>query len=285
MALDNNVKIIQSGDSHILYDAALIANPDTRLFKKNSWQPNAAFMPAAGENSVGATTTATAIGRAPVVFFNYQDKAMVLKHYYRGGLVAKLVRDNYLGWRVERSRAFLEWCLLRTMKNCGLPVPTPVAARVRQQSFFYQADLITLELENTTTLADCLSGNPLSPSVWKQLGICIKQFHQHDIYHADLNARNILLAESLLSGDVRDEKADDEGADRQPIYLIDFDRGAIRATGKIWGKHWREANLQRLLRSLNKIKNGQQVFHFGDDDWAVLLAGYKLPPNQSEKTG
>ncbi len=271
MASDDNVKIIQSGHAHILYDAALIANPDVQLFQQNTRLPSPD-----GEK----TEVATAIGRAPVVFFSYRNKAMVLKHYYRGGLVAKLVADRYLGRRLEHSRAFQEWCLLHTMKNRGLPVPTPVAARVIQQSFYYQADLITLELEHTTTLADCLIHHPLSKPVWMRLGECIKQFHQHNIYHADLNARNILLADDLLTDRsltghsltdksiTGSEKADAAG--RQPIYLIDFDRGAIRPRGG----RWQEANLKRLLRSLNKFKQQQQNFNFTAEDWTALLAGY-----------
>ena len=56
------------------------------------------------------------------------------------------------------------------------------------------------------------------------------RFHRAGVWHADLNAHNILVAESQL-------------------YLIDFDRGERRPPDETW----RIANLQRLRRSLVKL--------------------------------
>ncbi len=239
------------GHSNILYDVSLMENPDEQLFNLNKSR-NA-------ENNAEIA----GIGRAPVVFFSHQGTAMVLKHYYRGGLVAKWVRDWYLGNRLENTRAYREWCLLRTMKNLNLPVPTPVAARVIKAVMCYRADLITLELEHSRTLADWLIKAPISNALWTNIGHCIKRFHRHDIFHADLNARNILLAEIELDDNLEDRK----------IYLIDFDRGRIRARGT----SWQTANLNRLKRSLNKFKQSQASFNFDELNWENLLQGYDAP--------
>ena len=73
-----------------------------------------------------------------------------------------------------------------------------------------------------------------------------------DIFHADLNANNILLNE------------------HNEIILIDFDRGEFRQDG-----NWKQANLERLLRSLNKLQNIHTNFYFTKDNWQTLLQAYQ----------
>jgi len=181
----------------------------------------------------------------------------VLRHYYRGGLVAKLVRDSYFGRKPEKTRAFQEWCLLRTMRNLGLPVPLPVAARIITKGFLYHADLVTLQIQNSRTLADSLLDHPAPAALWQQVGRCIRKFHTHNICHADLNARNILLQKTGTS-------------DNPTVYLIDFDRGTIKKRGS----SWQRLNLKRLRRSLNKFKQHNVGFHFNEANWESLLQGY-----------
>lgn len=193
------------------------------------------------------------IGRARVVYFSHNDITLVLKHYYRGGAVATLLKDRYFGFAIENTRAFKEWRLLKKMQELKLPVPDAVAAHVKKSLFFYRADLITRKIENTRTLSDCLTSDTLNSEQWEKVGCCIKSFHQHDIYHADLNARNILL--------------DDNGE----VYLIDFDNSCIRMSNA----NWKQANLARLKRSLLKFKNNETVFYFDEQDWSALIDGYR----------
>lgn len=250
---DNNIKVLQNGSSHILYDASLIDKPDEQLFSFNGGQTSEKYL--LGQ----ALTQATGIGRAPVKFFQHQGLSLVLRHYYRGGLIAKLISDCYLGVQLEKTRAYREWCLLRTMRNLDLPVPKPVAARVIKKALFYRADLITVEIKLSETLADYLMNKKISDTLWKNIGRCLKQFHFHNIYHADLNARNILL--KMPEGVKTDEFE---------IYLIDFDRGDIRPKND----KWKSENLQRLKRSLEKFKGNQEVFNFDERAWQCLLEGY-----------
>ena len=250
MSSDNNHKVIKTGKAYILYDAAIIAEPGLSLFdcdyhtKQQPQQNNSAV----GQNA--------GVGRAKVVYFSYEGHSLVLKHYYRGGAVAALSKDRYLGFDIEKSRAFREWRLLKKMSRLGLPVPHAVAAHVEKSLIWYQADLITEEIKDAKTLADVLSEKNIDAAQWKKIGACIKSFHLHDIYHADLNARNILLAGA----------APESGE----VYLIDFDNSNIRADSK----SWKMANLARLKRSLLKFKRNQQGFHFDEDNWSALLLGY-----------
>ena len=69
-------------------------------------------------------------GRGEVLIVAHGDETWVLRHYRRGGLVARFIDDHYLWPGAERTRAFREWRLLRKLRAAGLPVPNPVAAHV-----------------------------------------------------------------------------------------------------------------------------------------------------------
>lgn len=198
-------------------------------------------------------TDNVATGRAHAVFFEHNGMKLVYKHYHRGGMIAPLMGDRYLGSRVENTRAFREWRLLDLMQSLKLPVPKPVAARVIQQGVFYRADLVTCEIENSTALADVLAEKMLNKAEWYRIGDCIARFHAKKIYHADLNARNILL-----------NNASSEAS------LVDFDRGVVRYLGE----DWQQANLARLQRSLKKFSAANPAFHYNDYCWNSLLKGY-----------
>jgi len=250
--LQSQFKIKKTGNSYILYDAGIIADPSLQLFNRD-YHTNQSTRQ---NNSLPAEelTAEAGIGRARVVYLSYEDKTWVLKHYYRGGAVASILKDQYMGFDIERSRAFREWRLLKKMQQLGLPVPDAVAAHVDKRTYYYRADLITVKIENSMTLADVLEKKPLSDQLWEKVGASIKSFHQHDIYHADLNARNILLTEA---GDV---------------YLIDFDNSYVRVTSTAW----KMENLARLKRSLLKFKKNVANFNFEEKNWDVLLQAYKL---------
>lgn len=224
------------GQRHILYDAALIEHPDEALFC-----PSAELV----------AEKATAIGRGEAQFYQYQGHNLVLKQYLRGGMIANLLADRYFGIRHEHTRSFKEWRLLHKLQLLKLPAPIPVAASAERSGLFFRAALITLEIPNAETLADHLRLAILDDLTWQNVGRCIRQFHNHDVYHADLNARNILLSENK-------------------VYLIDFDKGAFRYLGD----SWKTSNLARLKRSLLKFKSLNQTFYFDENNWKQLLQGY-----------
>ncbi len=254
MSLDSNYKISKTGNAYVLYDAAIIAEPALQLFDSDYHTNQQTRQNNSAADNVPENT---GIGRARVVYFSHEGRALVLKHYYRGGAVASISKDRYLGFSVVKSRAFKEWRLLKKMHQLGLPVPQAVAAHVKKSLFNYSADLVTEEIKGARTLADVLGEKNINTQQWFKIGVCIRSFHEHDVYHADLNARNILLA-----GD------EPESAD---VYLIDFDNSGFRSGSDAW----KMANLARLKRSLLKFKRNNPGFYFADTDWQALLAGYK----------
>ncbi|SHI21062.1 3-deoxy-D-manno-octulosonic acid kinase [Ferrimonas marina] len=191
-------------------------------------------------------------GRNPAWFFALQDGECVLRHYWRGGLPGKVLKDSFLFTGVERSRPYRELALMDWMFQQGLPVAQPVAARLSRSGLRYRADLITIKLPNSQDLVGALQQGNLGKREWQKIGKMIARFHDAGVYHADLNARNILLSD----GD---------------YYLIDFDRGERRRPHK----GWMQSNLERLKRSLDKELGRVEGLNFKPErDWPALVEGY-----------
>ncbi|MBA3581027.1 MAG: 3-deoxy-D-manno-octulosonic acid kinase [Gammaproteobacteria bacterium] len=222
---------------HIVYDAA-IKDPMMVL-----------QLPAATEESAQRA----AAGRGQTWIVSHVTGAVVLRHYRRGGVIARIVSDRYLwlGW--QHTRPYREWQLLKILYDAGLPVPQPVAAQAYREGLSYTADLATRYLENSQPLSHFLLQQSTD---WQVLGQMLRRFHRAGVWHADLNAHNILCT-------------------AQGPYLIDFDRGRLLAAEKDQITGWMQANLARLLRSLRKLKRQTPGFYFEETrDWPQLLAAY-----------
>src|SRR5688572_3413065 len=111
----------------ILYDPSRAGNPRAEFF-------DAAYWLAQG------TAQGAPAGRGQVLFIEQAGQHWVLRHYRRGGLVARLSRDRYFWTGASRSRPFSEWRLLSELHAQGLPVPAPVGARYRRHGLFYSGD-------------------------------------------------------------------------------------------------------------------------------------------------
>ncbi len=188
-------------------------------------------------------------GRGSVWFVRTAGAGWVLRHYRRGGLVARFVADRYW-WRTEEStRPFRELRLLAELEALELPAVRPVAARYVRGALGYRADLLTVAIPDARTLAALLASEP-ALTQWARIGRTIRAFHDAGVFHADLNAHNVLV-----------------GADGA-VHLVDFDRGELRAPGP-----WTAANLARLQRSLAKLSAAGRG-RFVPEAWAALREGY-----------
>jgi 3-deoxy-D-manno-octulosonic acid kinase len=232
--------VIKLGNGAILYDPALINQISHETFTEGGW-----------ESATAVQGELRAVGRGRTFFVEGGGKAFVIRHFYRGGLIGRLVRDSYLWTGQDKTRAFREYRMLAKMLELGLPVPRPAAARYTRHGLFYRADLITRRIPGVRSLSDVLIEGKAEPSFWKRLGEVIACFHNNRACHADLNAYNIQVSED------------------QAIYLLDFDRGAFREPGK-----WERGNLDRLLRSLRKIQLLDSRVQFSEQDWQFLAMAY-----------
>jgi 3-deoxy-D-manno-octulosonic acid kinase len=179
----------------------------------------------------------------------------VLRHYRRGGWVARVSTDHYL-WNGEaRVRAFAEWRLLAELSRQGLPVPKPLGARYCRRGLVYRCDLITERLPGAHALSALLMAAPVPDRTWRAVGDAVARLHAAGADHADLNAHNILV------------RCEDAGPPQ--VSVIDFDRGRLRRPGA-----WARRNLARLRRSLDKITGRLPDDRFSEALWRCLLDGY-----------
>jgi 3-deoxy-D-manno-octulosonic acid kinase len=189
-------------------------------------------------------------GRGQVLIVARGGESWVLRHYRRGGFVARFIDDHYLWLSAERTRAFREWRLLRSLRSAGLPVPNPVAARVYRTGCIYTADIITTYLPDTRKLSAFIAQGNAPGGCWRRVGAMIRAIHDHGVDHPDLTAHNVLL----------------DGAGN--VFLVDFDNARRKPPGA-----WQRAGVERFNRSLRKValETGTE---FDPDAWAELEAGY-----------
>lgn len=229
-------QVQSTADGAMVYDGSLGVVPDPRWFD-----------PAHG----AAGGAAPSAGRGAAAFVQTPAGACVLRHYRRGGFVARLSADRYLWTGAARTRAFREFELLARLVDAGLPAPRPVAARYVRDGIGYRADLLTRRIADAQTLAERLAAGALTPRIAREVGRTIAAFHEAAVWHADLNAHNVLV--------------DGDGT----VWLIDFDRGRLRKPAR----SWRLANLARLRRSFDKLGARRQP-GFDARFWQPLLAAY-----------
>ena len=228
------------GYGAILFDRTQVRQPEPAWFDPAHWGM------AAQQVSEG--------GRGGAWFIDFGQGDALLRHYLRGGLVARFSRDRHLWRGIQRVRSFTEFRLLRTLRARKLPVPLPFAAWYHRDGLHYRAAILMQRLQDVRPLA-ALAADGVAP--WEAAGQLVARFHRAGLDHADLNAHNILF------------DANGRG------WLIDFDRGVLRipATG------WRERNLKRLLRSLLKLR-GERSREDVEKDFARLRRAYELAWNR-----
>ena len=234
-----NVAEFHKNGLHIRYDSSIFENIEDVSFNSRVWAQRSSIV-------------GFAEGRGTTFFVQHQGRDFVLRHYQRGGLVAKISHEKYFWLGLRFTRPWKEWVLLEKMLDKGLPVPCPAAINVKRKGFSYTANIMMHRIPNARTLMHILMAEELAEGHWISIGSVIRRFHEEGIYHADLNANNIML--------------DDGGR----CFLIDFDRCEIRKPKLKWQKE----NLLRLKRSLNKILLNQNIFYFTDENWRSLLRGY-----------
>ena len=135
-------------------------------------------------------------GRGSAWMVKAANQKMMLRHYYRGGFPANFIKDKYLWTGINNTRSFNEFRLLEKMITLGLPVPRPIAAQACKIGFFYQANILIEYIPHQSTFAGLLN-NDSSLNAWQQVGKVIAKFHNHGIFHADLNVNNILIGKKL----------------------------------------------------------------------------------------
>ena len=227
------IQTSQQGNCTIWFDDEIISDPALPLFDADYWQEQGKIL-------------GSASGRGTTWFVQLDCMQAALRHYRRGGLFGKLVKDQYWfsGW--EQTRSAQELNLLQILIDAGVNVPRPIAARAVKTGLTYQADLLSERIPNARDLVSILQEKPLSEVMYQKIGQEIAKMHKVNVNHTDLNSHNILI----------------DGQDK--VWIIDFDKCCQQSDGD-----WKQSNLDRLKRSFLKEKKKHQI-HWHESDFELL---------------
>ncbi len=150
----------------------------------------------------------------------------VLRYYRRGGLRAKLGSESYFWLGQNKVRSVIEIKALEHLRSKNVLVPEPIACAYWLKGLWYKNAILVKCIPNAVTLAANLEN--IAPDAVAQ---AIKNMHDAGVWHADLNANNIMCDTA------------------NNIWLIDFDRAQIR---HLSAKD-KANNYLRLRRSLEKL--------------------------------
>ncbi|MEO7939492.1 MAG: 3-deoxy-D-manno-octulosonic acid kinase, partial [Burkholderiaceae bacterium] len=233
----------QRGRDTIWVDPRCRLQPQAALFDPLWWQAHGA-------------SQAHGAGRGRVYRVHDASGVYLLRHYYRGGLMARLIRDRFLAKPLAETRAMAEFHLLAQLRARGLPVPRPCAALHTRCGLFYRADILVGLIPGARDVADQLHhAGPVTAAQWQALGRAVRRLHDAQVFHSDLNCHNLML--------------DTDGV----AWIVDFDKCGFRV-----GDDWKADNLARLLRSLRKELRLNPALHWRESDWKVFIGGYEAAP-------
>ncbi|UCD32790.1 MAG: phosphotransferase [Desulfobacterales bacterium] len=138
--------------------------------------------------------------------------SVVVKYYYRGGLVQHINQRRYLNLGKTRCQNEYEW--LKKVRTMGINAPDPIAFAYRGR-LLYQGWLVTREIKHHQTLAKISHLKEkqtldLMKAVNKQVSTLI----DNRILHADLHPGNVIVDS------------------RNQVYFLDFDKGTVFTRGK-----------------------------------------------------
>jgi 3-deoxy-D-manno-octulosonic acid kinase len=168
-------------------------------------------------------------GRATAYAITLDDGEWLVRHYRRGGAVARLLGDRYM--RVRPPRAFHELTVSAIARSRGIPTPEVIAAVSYPSGLFTRCDIAVAFIPNALDLAAVLFGESsidVDAETAKAAAV-IRTSCERGLIHADLNLKNILLAP--------------EGG-----YVIDLDRCRLAVPSSPAVRAMR----RRFLRSLEK---------------------------------
>ncbi len=187
-------------------------------------------------------TTREYQGRGNTVGLELSGLRMVVRRALRGGLVALLNRDLYLGC----DRPLAELAVTEKLRQAGVAVPEVLAVVVRRAGAgFYRHHVVTREVEDHQDLQEALCADLSAHERYRALrtslqaaGRAVRAMHDAGVLHTDLNLKNILVP-------------------RRPPWdhamVIDLD--GAKDPGRL-DESARYAQLDRLARSAAKLGAG-----------------------------
>lgn len=187
------------------------------------------------------------LGRVPAYAVRLGQIAgdVVVRHAARGGMIAKIVSDRY----VAPTRGIVELLNSERLRKQGVRTPRLVAYAVYPAGpLLRRLDVATREVPNAYDLAEVFS-SPLTQEhkheALAAISELIGSLTHAGAHHADLNLKNIVLSRE---GDVEQ---------RIRAFVLDVDRVRFNVPGDPLVAR---ANLERLMRSLEKVRSRGEIF-------------------------
>ena len=237
------LKVCELSKQVIWYDETLIADVTEPVFDPEYW-------------CVKNKVIGSAQGRGTTWFVQINTLPAALRHYRRGGLFGKIIKDYYWFTKWQKTRSCEEFQLLQYLVDAGVNVPKPIAARAVKRFLCYQADILTQKIEGAQDLVAILRKTKLDANTYQLIGQQIKRLHNADVNHTDLNIHNILLDKN------------------NKVWIIDFDKCHLEPSSAQYDSTWKKSNLNRLLRSFQKELNKCSINWQQNSDWVAFESGY-----------
>lgn len=168
-------------------------------------------------------------GRGVALLVDLAGQRAVVRHYQRGGAVARALGDRYV--RFAPNRVLQELQVSEFARSRSVPTPRVLCAAWYTEGVFHRFDIATEYVAGARDLSAVLFGDAApSEPVLTRVAQLIRTMLDAGLVHRDLNVKNILV-----------------GPDR--AYVLDLDRCAI--TERVDGTVAR-AMRERFFRSVNK---------------------------------
>jgi 3-deoxy-D-manno-octulosonic acid kinase len=183
----------------------------------------------------------TVTGRGAISRFPLPNGEVLVRLCRRGGAISNVLSDRYL----FVNRPLKEFRVHCAAYELGVPVPEPLGVAWARSGIAFRGALATRYVP-LAPLSEFSKRQPQdSRRAMENAGALVRRVHDAGLYHADLNAGNIL-------------------ADQEKAVLIDLDKATIHDHLSNRG---RAANLRRLRRSLRKLDHPPS-------DFAAVCEGY-----------
>jgi 3-deoxy-D-manno-octulosonic acid kinase len=170
-------------------------------------------------------------GRATARRVAAADDAWVVRHYQRGGRVARLLDDRYV--RLGEARPLRELAASTEARRRGIRTPRIEALCIRPAGIIYRADIATRFVASAADLATLLlRGVASDAAVWRAAGALLRDVFAAAVVHPDLNLGNVLIERT---------------ADGPVAHLLDLDRARVE----------RHADARRRARMLARFERSR----------------------------
>ncbi len=165
-------------------------------------------------------------GRGQIVSFPYKGGMGLIRRYLRGGFIRHFLKEGYL----FQNRPCKEFKAHLAALECEIPTPPLLGVMWECRGLWVRGAYATQCMKGLTLDVYLESTPPHADTMLQRCGQWIRSMHDANIWHADLQVKNILVTES-------------------GPYFLDFDNAHVnRPVSRLQ----RARNLLRLRRSFEK---------------------------------